>query len=56
MRTQEHAENAQEIERKFLLADKPEVLDDGEPICMRQGYLDLKEEGAQVRVRQEGKQ
>jgi adenylate cyclase len=56
MKTQEHTESVHEIERKFLLADKPELLDDGAPVCIRQGYLDLKEEGAEVRVRQEGKQ
>jgi adenylate cyclase len=56
MKTQEHTEGGQEIERKFLLADKPEVIDDGAPVGIRQGYLTLKEEGGQVRVRQEGKQ
>jgi CYTH domain-containing protein len=56
MKTQEHTENAHEIERKFVLADKPKLIDDGAPVCIRQGYLDLKDEGGQVRVRQEGKQ
>ncbi len=56
MKTQEHTESTQEIERRFLLDDKPQLLDDADPICIRQGYLDLKEEGAEACVRQEGKQ
>lgn len=41
-----------EIERKFLIASLPGLVDDGETI--EQGYLPISEEGVEVRIRRRG--
>ena len=44
-----------EIERKFLLNQPPEGLDDHPRTKIRQGYLAITERGTEVRVRKEGR-
>ena len=44
-----------EIERKFLLDEPPEGLDDRPGTKIRQGYIAITEAGTEVRVRKEGK-
>jgi CYTH domain-containing protein len=44
-----------EIERKFLLDQPPEGLDDHPRTKIRQGYVFITEAGTEVRVRKEGK-
>jgi CYTH domain-containing protein len=43
-----------EVERKYLLAARPEGLDDHESGRLEQGYLALDPAGAEVRVRRKG--
>jgi len=45
-----------EVERKFLVPDKPGFLKDCDRKRIRQGYLAVGRHGTEVRVRQEGKQ
>jgi len=56
MKTQEHTSQGLEIERKFLVPDKPAFLKDCGRKRIRQGYLAVGKNGTEVRVRQEGKQ
>jgi adenylate cyclase len=49
------ADSDREIERKFLLDQPPEGLDDHPGTKIRQGYVAITEAGAEVRVRKEGK-
>src|SRR3954470_11323406 len=43
-----------EVERKYLLATRPEGLDDHESGRLEQGYIALDPAGAEVRVRRKG--
>jgi len=45
-----------EIERKFLIQTKPSNLDQYPHQNIRQGYLEISENGTEVRVRQKGNQ
>src|SRR5262249_35694754 len=56
MTTQEHVAQGLEVERKFLVPDKPGFLKDCDRKRIRQGYLAVGKNGTEVRVRQEGKQ
>ena len=49
------ADPDREIERKFLLDQPPEDLDDHPRTKIRQGYLAITEGGTEVRVRKEGR-
>jgi adenylate cyclase len=55
MKTQPHATQGIEVERKFLVPDKPAFLKRCDRRRIRQGYLAVGENGTEVRVRQEGK-
>jgi len=55
MKTQEHTSQGLEIERKFLVPDKPAFLKDCGRKRIRQGYLAVSKNGTEVRIRQEGK-
>jgi adenylate cyclase len=54
MPTQEHTSGGLEVERKFLVSEKPAFLKDCDRKRIRQGYLAVGENGTEVRVRQEG--
>ena len=56
MKTQEQTLRGLEVERKFLVPERPAFLKDCERKRIRQGYLAVGEHGTEVRVRQEGKQ
>jgi adenylate cyclase len=45
-----------EIERKFLLQELPEGLDQAPREKIRQGYVAITDDGTELRVREEGKQ
>jgi len=55
MKTQEHISQGLEIERKFVVPDKPAFLKDCDCKRIRQGYLAVGKNGTEVRIRQEGK-
>ena len=49
------AHSNREIERKFLLDEPPEGLNDRPGTKLRQGYIVITEDGTEVRLRKEGK-
>src|SRR3954447_2704048 len=49
------ADSDHEIERKFLLDEPPEGLDQRQGTSIRQGYLAITEGGTEVRVRKQEK-
>jgi CYTH domain-containing protein len=55
MKTQEHTSRGLEVERKFLVPEKPAFLKGCGRKRIRQGYLAVGQNGTEVRVRQEGK-
>jgi adenylate cyclase len=52
----EAASRALEIERKFLLGEKPAWLDDHDSVDIEQGYLAIVEGETEVRLRRKGEQ
>ena len=56
MKTQEATASGVEVERKFVVPEKPAFLADCDRKRIRQGYLAVGKNGTEVRVRQEGKQ
>ena len=55
MKTQEATASGVEVERKFVVPEKPAFLADCDRKRIRQGYLAVGKNGTEVRVRQEGK-
>jgi len=55
MKTQEQPARGLEVERRFLVPERPAFLKDCGRKWIRQGYLAVGENGTEVRVRQEGK-
>ena len=47
---------AKEIERKFLIAKLPELLNEATPTKLEQGYLALESDGNEVRLRKSADQ